>query len=279
MNRVVSSAIVILTLTLAIQAQTAPDAAELTALLKEFLAGASHNDAAMHDRFWADELVYTGSGGRRRNKADVMRDVRSAPAPKPADPKTTYSAEDIRIQQYGKTAIVAFRLVSTTEKDGTVQIANYLNTGTLLKRKGKWQVVSWQATKVPRTDQESVKEVAAAEIAFHQAVLSADIATLESLLDDTFIWTQSTGKQMTRKELLDDLASGRLKYSRLEPRDVKVSVYGDTGIARGISIRQRLRIPGDNGDGDAAPFEAFYALTFVNRGGDWKAVDMHSSRP
>src|SRR5213075_144239 len=125
-----------------------PDALELKRLLNEFLAGASHNDAAMHDRFWAEELVYTGSGGRRRNKADVMHDVRSAPAPKPGDASTTYTAEDIQIQQYGNTAIVAFRLVATTvkpsgdaAKPGTTEVANYLNTGTFLKRKGKWQVV------------------------------------------------------------------------------------------------------------------------------------------
>jgi hypothetical protein len=72
-----------------------------------------------------------------------MRDVRSAPASKPGDPKITYSAEDIRIQQYGDTAIVAFRLVGTTEKDKKVVVMNYLNTGTFLKRNGNWQAVSW----------------------------------------------------------------------------------------------------------------------------------------
>lgn len=149
MKRILSSAIVLLVLALGLNAQTAPDANELTKLLKDFLDGASRNDAAVHDRFWAEDLIYTGSAGRRRNKADVMRDVRSAPAPKPGDAKTTYTAEDIRIQQYGQTAIVAFRLVGTTEKDGRTEVANYLNTGTFLKRKGKWQVVSWQATRVP----------------------------------------------------------------------------------------------------------------------------------
>lgn len=132
-----------------LQAQTAPDAAELTKLLKDFLAGASRNDVAMHERFWADDVIYTGSAGRRRGKAEIMHDVRSAPAPKPGDATTTYTAEDIRIQQYGNTAIVAFRLVATTEKSSTKEVANYLNTGTFLKRKGKWQVVSWQATKMP----------------------------------------------------------------------------------------------------------------------------------
>ena len=43
---------------------TAPDAAELTKLLNDFLAGASRNDIAMHDRFWADDLIYTRSAGR-----------------------------------------------------------------------------------------------------------------------------------------------------------------------------------------------------------------------
>ena len=31
----------------------------LTGMLNEFLAGASINDAAAHDRFWAEDLVYT----------------------------------------------------------------------------------------------------------------------------------------------------------------------------------------------------------------------------
>src|SRR5256714_12554121 len=95
---------------LTIAAQTTPDAAELTKLLNDFLAGASHNDVAMHERFWADDVIYTGSTGKRRGKTEIMRDVRSAPAPKPGDAKTAYSAADIRIPQYGETAIIVVRL-------------------------------------------------------------------------------------------------------------------------------------------------------------------------
>ena len=147
MKRLFSFVILTLAVALTAQAQTAPDAAELTKLLNDFLAGASRNDAAMHDRFWAEDVIYTGSAGRRRGKAEIMKDVRSAPASKPGDAKTTYTAEDVRIQQYGETAIVAFRLVGTTEKDGKTEVAKFLNSGTFLKRNGKWQVVNWQATK------------------------------------------------------------------------------------------------------------------------------------
>ena len=162
MKRILSTVFLMMMLALGVPAQTAPDANELTKLLNEFLAGASRNDPTVHDRFWAEDVIYTGSAGRRRDKADIMRDVRSAPAPKPGDPSTVFSAADIRIQQYGNTAIVAFRLVGTTEKDGTTDVMNYLNSGTFVKRNSKWQVVNWQSTRMPREEEGTKKEVAAA---------------------------------------------------------------------------------------------------------------------
>ncbi len=128
---------------------TPPDSAELTDLLKEFLAGASRNDIAMHDRFWADDLVYTSALGRRKGKADIMRELREESASPAPDEAVTYTAEDIRIRQYKTTAIIAFRLVGTTTTGEKTDVANYLNTGTFLKRDGKWQAVAWQATKMP----------------------------------------------------------------------------------------------------------------------------------
>lgn len=136
-------------------AQTAPDAAELTRLLNQFLDGAGRNDAAMHERFWADDLIYTRGVGQRIDKAELMKGVRSAPAAKPDDPVTVYSAEEVKIQQYGNAAVVAFKLVGTTKrKDGTTSISSHLNTGTFIKRNGQWQAVAWQATPVapPKTE-------------------------------------------------------------------------------------------------------------------------------
>ena len=132
-------------------AQSAKDAPELTRLLNEFLAGASVNDATVHDRFWAEDLIYTRSAGVRINKAELMKGVRNAPTPKPDDPKTVYTAEDVQIHQYGDTAVVAFRLVANTNKNGVTEVSNYLNTGTFVKRAGHWQVVAWQSTVVPKS--------------------------------------------------------------------------------------------------------------------------------
>jgi hypothetical protein len=149
MKRILLSALALLLIINPLPAQTAPDAAELTKLLNDFLAGAGKNDIAMHDRFWADELVYTSALGRRKGKADIMRELKAetTSSPKPDEGTTVYSAEEIRIQQYGDTAIVAFRLVATNS--GKKEVKSYLNTGTFLKRNAKWQVVAWQATAMP----------------------------------------------------------------------------------------------------------------------------------
>ncbi len=173
--------------TAAPKAKMAAAAAELTQLLDEFLAGASRNDAAVHDRFWADDLIYTGSTGRRRGKAEILSDVRSAPAPKPGDPSTVFTAQDTRIQQYGDTAIVAFRLVGTTSKNGSVEVMNYLNSGTFVKRNGRWQVVNWQATKVEPEAASARKEVSAQEPDRPSVDLPPDLARV--LKDYEAGWT------------------------------------------------------------------------------------------
>ncbi|HEX6731171.1 MAG TPA: nuclear transport factor 2 family protein [Pyrinomonadaceae bacterium] len=259
-------------------AQTStPDAAELTKLLNDFLAGASRSDPAMHDRFWADDLIYTRSAGRRVTKAEVMRDVRSAPVPKPDDPKTTYTAEDVRIQQYGDTAIVAFRLVARTERQGTTQMANLLNSGTFLKRNGKWQVVNWQSTRMARSPEQDKKDVLQTHAAFFQALFASDFKKLEELTDPTFIWLKIGGNQESRKQLLDNVSSGQLKYSKLETINATVSITGDTAVVRGSASVQQISASGSTGSGPN-PLSAFYTLVFVNQGGAWKAVAMQASR-
>ena len=143
--------IIILTATLALAVpasagEAAPASAELTELLNRFLEGASRNDAAAHERFWADDLVYTSSAGERTDKASILASL-SAPPDEPEEPMT-YSAEAVRIRQYGDTAVVAFRLVGKPAGEGGPALY-YLNTGTFVRRDGEWRAVAWQATKVP----------------------------------------------------------------------------------------------------------------------------------
>lgn len=131
-------ATLLLTPTLAL----ADDKAELTALLSEFLDGATRNDAAIHNKYWADELIYTSSSGARFGKAELMQSVSSRGMLKADEIDTVYSSEDVRIMQYGDTAVVAFVLVGRSGVD----TKRYLNSGTFVRKNGQWQAVNWQAT-------------------------------------------------------------------------------------------------------------------------------------
>jgi ketosteroid isomerase-like protein len=130
----------------AIRTQTGA-AQEVTALLREFIAGAGNGDRAIFEKFFADDVIYTRASGVVITKASIME---SLGKPSPAsEGKSTYAAEDITVHEYGDTVIVAFRLEGRTEHgDGKVETARYRNTGTFLRRNGRWQAVAWQATKM-----------------------------------------------------------------------------------------------------------------------------------
>ena len=123
-------------------------ARELTAMLRQFLEDAAQGNRAGFVRFFADDVIYTRSAGITIGKSDILQGIERL---KPTDEsKTTFSAEDITVHDYPDTAVVAFRLVARTEhKDGKVEVDNYRNTGTFLRRSGRWQVVAWQSTRMP----------------------------------------------------------------------------------------------------------------------------------
>jgi len=121
----------------------ATDAAALRALLDDFLA---HADvASAHERFWADDLVYTSSDGTRTDKAEILAGLQDGA--EDTGPGPRYSGEDVDIRLYGTTAVVAFRLVIAPPEGSGEPVRYNLNTGTFLKRDGVWRAVAWQSTR------------------------------------------------------------------------------------------------------------------------------------
>lgn len=127
----------------------ADDREDILGLLDEFLANAGVESA--HERFWANDLVYTSSRGTRTTKAEIMASFEGAAEEGEGEPGPVYSAEEVQLSLYGDTAIVAFKLVGTPPDEAPVD--NYFNTGTFLKRDGEWRVVAWQATKIPPAEE------------------------------------------------------------------------------------------------------------------------------
>ncbi|MFU8832719.1 MAG: nuclear transport factor 2 family protein [Wenzhouxiangella sp.] len=133
-----------LILFLALAAHAGTDQAEdqLRSLLDEFLAGAATNEGNVHERFWAEDLVYTSSSGQRSDKAEIMQGVAET-AERGREPRLSYSGQDFDIRVFDDTAVVTFTLLAT--RAGASEMEFY-NTGVFRKRDDRWQAIVWQAT-------------------------------------------------------------------------------------------------------------------------------------
>ena len=259
------SLLLMVTLAAAPARSAAPDSVALMTMLRTFLEGAGKPGAAVHERFWADDLIYTGSSGRRVSKADILRDIRSAPDPSPNDPTVTYGAEDVRIQQYGSTAIVAFKLVARTDDHGRTEVAHYLNTGTFVKRGGQWQVVGWQATRLTFAPEVARRGIGETKDRLWKAMTAADTTALAGMIDDGFVWTTAEGERHDRARLFAELASGALKVSGVADDASPVLLRGETAVVGGTAR--------------AGGAPSHWSLTLVREGGGWIALAIQSAKP
>jgi ketosteroid isomerase-like protein len=126
-------------------------ASEVAALLKQFLANVK--DPSMHERFWADDLVYVSSAGKIRAKLEVVNAVRME-AEQPASPATSFTAEDVTVRVYGSIAVVNFTLVAREGPPAGPRheglTLRFRDCGVFQRNKVGWQAVSWQSTFAPQ---------------------------------------------------------------------------------------------------------------------------------
>lgn len=118
---------------------------ELVSLIEQFLKNVPNNERATFDGFFADDVLYTRGTGVVITKKDILADTGKTTVPRA---NATFSGEEFTVHRYGDTAVVNFRLVMhATENDKPVT-RTFRNTGTFMKRNGRWQAVAWQATPI-----------------------------------------------------------------------------------------------------------------------------------
>lgn len=133
----------------ALAAQELNEKEVLEDLLNEFLDGASENNAEIHDRFWAEDLIYTSSNGERVTKQDIMEGLRDSQDDAMDSETPAYHAEETQIMLFDDMAVIAFKLVANMPSASGLERMEFYNTGTFQKRDSQWKAVAWQATRIP----------------------------------------------------------------------------------------------------------------------------------
>lgn len=118
---------------------------ELITLVQSFLADVPKNERATFDRFFADEVIYTRATGQVITKKDILADTGNSTAPRA---NATYQGQDFQVHRQGNLAVVNFQLIMHATEDNKPVTRTFRNTGTFIKRNGKWQAIAWQATPI-----------------------------------------------------------------------------------------------------------------------------------
>jgi hypothetical protein len=106
-----------------------------------------------------------------------------------------------------------------------------------------------------------------ADAEFFKALIDADVAALEDLLDADFILVDVMGGSEVPKAVLIGLVgSGQLKFESIKPADTHVRIYGATAIVIGRTEMQ-MRF-----EQKAFTTKSRYTHVYVEERGRWRMV-------
>jgi uncharacterized protein (TIGR02246 family) len=115
--------------------------------------------------------------------------------------------------------------------------------------------------------------VEAAERAWGAAVVKNDFAALEKLMADDIYYSHSSGAVDTKRVYIDNLKTGKARYTQLDYDDIKVSLLSpDIAV---VSIRARVTFVGS---GQPTPMKMALLHVFQKRGGQWQLRAHQSAR-
>lgn len=100
-----------------------------------------------------------------------------------------------------------------------------------------------------------------------QAMVAADTAALDQLLDDDMVYTHSAGNVDTKASLVESITTRR-QYARIEPSQQEFRLFGDTAVATG---QVRIELNGGR------ILNLRFTDVWVKRGDAWKMVAWQST--
>ncbi len=96
--------------------------------------------------------------------------------------------------------------------------------------------------------------------------------SLELLLDDQVKYIHSNGWAQSKKEVVDDFASGKLSYQKIEVTESAISLYDKTCIVTG-----KGKFSGTVNN-NAFAMELSYTEVYVNMNDRWLLASRHANR-
>lgn len=103
-------------------------------------------------------------------------------------------------------------------------------------------------------------------------IINKKIDSLKIVLDDRLTYIHSSGWMQTKKELIDDLLSGKLTYVSIDVTEASVRMYNKSAVVTGRGKFTATL------NGATNTFDLAYTETYVLQKKEWKLASRHASR-
>ena len=115
--------------------------------------------------------------------------------------------------------------------------------------------------------------IARVEREWTDAIARKDVATIDRIVADDFVATQSNGQRLTKAAHIAEVKGGIYDVSSVRLDDVGVRVLGDVAIVTYTQV-EKSRYQGRDNSG-----RYLYTDVFAKRRAGWQVVAEHASRP
>ena len=134
-------------------------------------------------------------------------------------------------------------------------------------------IMAFEVAILAQTQTERVEqELITLEQQWGDALVKPDLAFLDRILAEDYLFTSPEGEVLTKAQMVAGLKSGEDVVSSVVNLDMKVRVYEDAAVVTGHSI-YRETVKGKDISG-----EYRWTDTWIKKGGRWQCVADHASR-
>lgn len=104
-----------------------------------------------------------------------------------------------------------------------------------------------------------------------QAMIAADVATLNDLFAEDLLWIHGTARTDDKRGLLDSIASRKTVYHSIDSSEETVRFFGDTALLSGVAD-MKVRISGED-----RLLKTRFTIAWARTGGQWQVVNWQST--
>ncbi len=103
-------------------------------------------------------------------------------------------------------------------------------------------------------------------------IVTKQYDSLTWILDERVEYVHSNGWIQNKKEVIDDLKSGKLNYQKVTVKEASARMYPSTAIVLGLGTFEGIT------DGKAFSLELRYTEVYIKIGPQWKLASRHANR-